>query len=207
MPPVVRASERASQPITRLSSERSTWVCVWSNSCGNIAVNVPQNGAGYTIAFSYTGPVSEESEPTCIDACLRSGAASGRLRDERRTHDPNPDARAARTRHGADRKLDPGAPTFRAATGQHRLRVPGRGRHHAHDCDLLLALGEPADRAGPQRPAGDDPALAFVPRRPLFLRREHQGAAGDPGPADPGADRGQRWRRVFFARLQPASAP
>src|SRR5437016_1139712 len=54
MPPVVRASERASHPITRLSSERSTWVCVWSISCGNIVVNVPQNAGGYTIAFSYT---------------------------------------------------------------------------------------------------------------------------------------------------------
>src|SRR2546430_15716341 len=43
--------------MTRLRRERSTWVCVWSISCGNIAVNVPQNAVGYTIAFSYTGTV------------------------------------------------------------------------------------------------------------------------------------------------------
>src|SRR5437762_7642505 len=86
MPPVVRASERASHPMTRLSSERSTWVCVWSISCGNIAVNLPQNVAGYTIAFSYTDTVLEESEPAWIDACLRPGAAACRVRDERRTH-------------------------------------------------------------------------------------------------------------------------
>src|SRR2546428_14137747 len=129
MPPVVRASERASQPITRLSSERSTWVCVWSISCGNIAVNVPQNGAGYTIAFSYTGPDHEESEPTCIDACLRSGAASGSLRDERRTHNPNSDTQAARTRHGPERKAEPAPPTFRAAQGHHSLQVLNRGRY------------------------------------------------------------------------------
>src|SRR6266702_915453 len=121
MPPVVRASERASHPMTRLRSERSTWVCVWSISCGNIAVNVPQNATGYTIAFSYTGTVLEELEPAWIYACLWTGAAPGRLRVERRTHDPNPDARPARPGHGADRKLDPGAPTGRVATGQHRL--------------------------------------------------------------------------------------
>src|SRR2546430_14388390 len=102
MPPVVRASERASQAITRLSSERSTWVCVWSISCGNIALNVPQNAAGYTIAFSYTGTVLEEPEPACIDACLRTSAAAGRLRVECRTDDPHPDARPAPPRHGAD---------------------------------------------------------------------------------------------------------
>src|SRR2546428_11174677 len=108
MPPVVRASERASQPITRLSSERSTWVCVWSISCGNIAVNVPQNAAGYIVAFSYTGTVLEDPETAWIAARLRAGAAAGRLRVERRPHAPTPDARPARARHGADRKLDPG---------------------------------------------------------------------------------------------------
>src|SRR5437879_1931261 len=121
MPPVVRARERPNHPMTRLRSDRSTWVCVWSISCGNIAVNVPQNAAGYTIAFSYTGTVFEEPEPAWIDARLRTGAAAGRLRVERRTYDPNPDARPARARHGPDRKLDPGAPIGRAATGQHRL--------------------------------------------------------------------------------------
>src|SRR6266550_5616371 len=110
-PPAVRASERPNQPMTRLSNERSTWVCVWSISWGNIAVNLPQNVAGYTIAFSYTGTVLEEPEPAWIDACLRPGAAAGRVRDERRTHDPDADARPARPRHRADRKLDPGAPT------------------------------------------------------------------------------------------------
>src|SRR5437773_10934766 len=129
MPPVVRASERASHPMTRLSSDRSTWVCVWSISCGNIAVNVPQNVAGYTIASAYTDTVLEECEAAWIDACLRTGAAAGRVRDERRTHDPDANARPARPRHGADRKLDPGAPTGRAATGERRLWVPGRGRH------------------------------------------------------------------------------
>src|ERR1700704_1554594 len=89
-PPVVRASERASHPITRLSSERSTWVCVWSISCGNIAVNVPQNVAGYTIAFSYTDTVGVQFETAWNDAHLWIGAAAGRLRSERRTHDPNP---------------------------------------------------------------------------------------------------------------------
>src|SRR2546430_1871184 len=120
-PPPVRARERPNQPMTRLRSDRSTWVCVWSISCGNIAVNVPQNAASYTVAFSYTGTVLEEPEPAWIDACLRTGAAVGRLRVERRTHDPHPDARKARPSHGPDRKLDPGAPTGRAATGQHRL--------------------------------------------------------------------------------------
>src|SRR5439155_20242219 len=113
MPPVVRASERASHPMTRLSSERSTWVCVWSISWGNIVVNLPQNAAGYTIAFSYTGTVLEEFEPAWIDACRRPGAGAGRVRDERRTYGPNPDARPARSCHGADRKFDPGAPTGR----------------------------------------------------------------------------------------------
>src|SRR5436305_4446807 len=115
MPPVVRASERASHPMTRLSSERSTWVCVWSISCGNIAVNLPQNEAGYTIAFSYTGTVLEEFEPAWIDAWLRPGAPAGRVRNERRTYDPNPDARQARSHHGADGKFDPRAPTGRAS--------------------------------------------------------------------------------------------
>src|SRR5712691_647808 len=121
MPPVVRASERASHPITRLSSERSTWVWVWSISCGNITSKLPQNGAIYTIAFSYTGTVLEQFEQARIDACMRTGAASRRLRDKRRTVDPHADTQPSRTRHGADRKFDPGAPSGRAATGQHRL--------------------------------------------------------------------------------------
>src|SRR5439155_11628809 len=125
MPPVVRASERASHPMTRLRSDRSTWVCVWSISCGNIAVNVPQNAAGYTIAFSYTGTVLEEPEPAWIDACLRTGAAVGRLRVERRTHDPNPDTGPARPGQGPDPKFDPGAPIGRAATAQPRQRTRG----------------------------------------------------------------------------------
>src|SRR6266487_6456155 len=78
-------------------------------------------------------PSLEEFEQAWIDACMRTGAAPGRLRYDCWTHGPNPDARPARSRHAADRKLDPGAPTGRAATGQHRVRVPGRGRHHAHD--------------------------------------------------------------------------
>src|SRR5207237_4846382 len=120
----------------------------------------------------------EEFEPAWVNACLRPGVAAGRVRDERRTYAPNPDARPARSRHGADRKFDPGAPTGRAATGQRRLRVPGRGRHHAHDRDLLLSIGEPADRAGAECPAGDDPAVALLPWGSLFLGREHQSAAG-----------------------------
>src|SRR5690349_5130474 len=101
MPPVVRARDRASHPMTRLSNERSTWVCVWSISCGNIAVNLPQNDAGYTVAFSYTDTALEESAPAWIQPCLRTGAAIGRVRDERRTHRPNPDTRPAWPRHGA----------------------------------------------------------------------------------------------------------
>src|SRR2546425_762590 len=152
MPPVVRASERASQPITRQSSERSTWVCVWSISCGNIAVNVPQNGAGYTIAFSYTGPVREESEPTCIDACLRSGAASGGLRDERRTHDPNPDARAARTEgsHGGayfSRDSSRRAP-HNLYTDGNRL-AQGVSKHAPRVTYVLPSPGEPAASPAP----------------------------------------------------------
>src|SRR4030088_1898348 len=142
-PPVVRASERASQPITRLSSERSTWVCVWSISCGNISLNLPQNRVGYTIAFSYTDGFLERVELAGIDACLWPGAAADRVRIQRRTRDSNTDSQPSRTRHGADRKFDPGASSGRGAAGQHRLRVPGGRRYHAHDRDLFHAVAEP----------------------------------------------------------------
>src|ERR1700694_2830080 len=145
-PPAVRASERASQPITRLSNERSTWVCVWSISCGNITLKLPQNAVGYTIAVSYTDGFLAQLEPARNDACLWPGAAAGRLRLEHRTGDPHADPQPSRARHGADRKFDPGATAGRGAAGQHRLRVPGGRRHHAHDGDLLHAVGETADR-------------------------------------------------------------
>src|SRR4029077_770834 len=123
-PPAVRASESASQPITRLSSERSIWVCVCSISCGNITLNLPQNVVGYTVAFSYTDGFIEQFETARIDAGLRPGAATGGLWLEHRTSDPNADPQPSGTRDGADRKLDPRAPAGRAAAGRHRLRVP-----------------------------------------------------------------------------------
>src|SRR5882762_8379681 len=107
--------------MTRLSNERSTWVCVWSISCGNIALCLPQNVAGYTIAFSYTETVSDQFEAARNNTGLWTCAAARRLRRKCRTFDPNPHTRPARARHGADRKLDPGAAAGRAATGQHRL--------------------------------------------------------------------------------------
>src|SRR5260370_38010065 len=107
MPPVVRASERASHPITRLSSERSTWVWVWSSSCGNITLKLPRNGASYTIAFSYTGAFLERFETPRIDACPRTGAAAGRLWDKRWTDDPDADTRPPRSRYSADREFGP----------------------------------------------------------------------------------------------------
>src|SRR3979411_1043054 len=98
-PPVVRASERASQPITRLSSERSTWVCVWSISCGNISLNLQQNRVGYTIGFSYTDGVVEQVDLAWIDAFLGPGAAAGRVRVQHRTRDSNADPQPSRARH------------------------------------------------------------------------------------------------------------
>src|SRR6202165_1785504 len=104
-------------------------------------------------------------ETAWIDACLGPGATAGRLLVEHRTCDPNADPQPSGTRHGADRKLDPRAPAGRGAAGQHRLRVPGGRRHHAHDRALFHAVREPADRAGAQRPGGDPPALAWLTPR------------------------------------------
>src|ERR1700737_1079018 len=120
-PPVVSASERASHPMTRLSSERSTWVCVWSISCGNITLNLPQNGASYTIAFSYTHAALEQFETAYIGTCLWTDPASGRLRDKLSTVDPHADAQPSRASDGAGRKFDSRAAAGRAAAGQHRL--------------------------------------------------------------------------------------
>src|SRR5260370_14098452 len=149
MPPLVRASERPSHPITRLSSERSTWVCVWSISCGNITLKLPQNNAGYTIAFSYTEPLDERFEPAFIDACLRTGpGVPDRVQFDRRSR-PEANTQSPRAGHGPNRELGTGTAPRRVAAGRHRLRVPGRRRHHAHDRDLFQALRESADRAGP----------------------------------------------------------